>query len=320
MRIIYLPKGDRPDFPSRDLAKQPCWTNPYVQGVLLRTFWSKIQPREGPIDWSFFDQGVALAAKYNKKLGLLITVGVTTPQWVYPAGAHEFVVTTERGPRMSMPLPWGPVFQAKWGEVIRAFGARYDSNPQVAYVCAGGAGRRAESFVAFTPEDVAAFERFGGLRSWKTGVKWIIGEYAKNFSATPFLLDTGAPVPSAEGRAALANVCNYAVAAYPHRFGIKPDGLCANYNLNSFGAREVSALTGSTTVGFQMLNTFKRKLNPQGGLLLEDALNRGIGLGAHFIEVYAVDCNDPRNAQVLTQAADKLKKVVQQANASSETR
>ena len=90
--------------------------------------------------------------------------------------------------------------------------------------------------------------------------------------------------------------------------------------LNSFGAREVSALTGSTTVGFQMLNTFKRKLNPQGGLLLEDALNVGIGLGAHFIEVYAVDCNDPRNAQVLTQAADKLKQVVQHANASSETR
>ncbi len=72
-----------------------------------------------------------------------------------------------------------------------------------------------------------------------------------------------------------------------------------------------------------MLNTFKRKLNPQGGLLLEDALNRGIGLGAHFIEVievYAVDCNEPRQAPVLTQAADKLKKVVQQANASSETR
>jgi hypothetical protein len=69
-----------------------------------------------------------------------------------------------------------------------------------------------------------------------------------------------------------------------------------------------------------MLNTFKRKLNPQGGLLLAYALNRGIGLGAHFIEVYAVDCKDPRNAQLLTQAADKLKQVVQHANASSERR
>lgn len=77
----HLPaESDRPDFPSRDLAKEPCWTNSYVQGVLLRTFWSKIQPREGAIDWSFFDQGIALAAKYNKKLGLLITAGVTTPR------------------------------------------------------------------------------------------------------------------------------------------------------------------------------------------------------------------------------------------------
>jgi hypothetical protein len=33
------------------------------------------------------------------------------------------------------------------------------------------------------------------------------------------------------------------------------------------------------TVGFQMLNTFKRKTNSQGGLLLADALNRGIDLG-----------------------------------------
>jgi len=31
--------------------------------------------------------------------------------------------------------------------------------------------------------------------------------------------------------------------------------------LNSLGAREVAALTGSTMVGFQMLNTFKGKLN-----------------------------------------------------------
>ena len=65
--IIYLLKADRPGFPSRDLAKEPCWTNPYVQGVLLWAFWSKVQPREGAIDWSFFDQGVALAAKIQQE-------------------------------------------------------------------------------------------------------------------------------------------------------------------------------------------------------------------------------------------------------------
>jgi hypothetical protein len=318
--IIYLLRSNRVNSPSLDLAKEPCWTNPHVQGVLLRTQWNKIQPREEAIDWSFFDEGVALAAKYNKKLGLLITAGVTTPQWVYSAGASEFTVTTARGPRSPMPLPWDPVFQAKWGNVIRTFAARYDSNPQVVYVVMSGSGRKAESFFVSNLGDIDAFERLGGLTSWKTGVKWITDEYAKHFSATPFLLDLGAPVPSTQGRAALADVCDYAVAAYPHRFGVRSDGLSANYNLNSVGAKEVAALSGTTTVGFQMSVPSKGRLNPQGDSLLAGALNRGIGLGAHFIEVYAVDCNEPRNAQVLTQAADKLKKVVQHGNASSGAR
>jgi len=53
-----------------------------------------------------------------------------------------------------------------------------------------------------------------------------------------------------------------------------------------------------------MLNTFQRKTHSQGGLLLADALNRGIDLSSHFIEVYAVDCKESRTAQVLTDAAD----------------
>lgn len=57
--IIYLLKADRPDFPSRDLAKEPCWTNSYVQGILLRTFWSKIQPREGRSAGRFSIKGCA---------------------------------------------------------------------------------------------------------------------------------------------------------------------------------------------------------------------------------------------------------------------
>ena len=109
------------------------------------------------------------------------------------------------------------------------------------------------------------------------------------------------------------------VASLSPRFGVESGDHCETTS-STHSVRGGAALAGSTTVGFQMLNTFKRKTNSQGGLLLEDALNRGIGLGAHFIEVYAVDCNELRQAQVLTQAADKLKQVVQHANASREMR
>ena len=316
--IIYLLKADRADSPSRHLSTEPCWTNPHVDGVLLRTHWNKIQPRPGDIDWSFLDQGVALAAKYHKKVGLLITAGVTTPRWVYAAGARRFTVEKMGKPMgsvpMQQPLPWDPVFKAKWGEVIREFGARYDSNPQVAYVIMGGSGRKAESFFASAPEDVVEFYRIGGLASWKAGVEWITDQYAKQFRSTPFLLDLGAPVPNPQGRAALADVCEYGAKTYPHRFGVKSDGLTANYNLSSFGAKEVRSLTDATTVGFQMSLPSKGRVNPQGGSLLGDALKFGISCGAHFIEVYAVDCNNPFEQGILDQASDQLKKIGQRTN------
>lgn len=311
--VIYLLRADRADRPSQDLAKQPCWTNPHVDGVFLRTHWNKIQPNPSAINWSFIDQGVSLAARYHKKVGLLVTAGVTTPDWVYQAGAERFGV---HGPRqhvasseMTQPLPWDRVFKEKWGAVIREMGSRYDGNPVVAYVVMAGSGRRAESFFASTPGDIESFVRVGGLGSWQPAVKWIIDQYSQAFKRTPFLLDLGAPVPTAEGRDALAAVCHYGVATYPQRFGVKSDGLTANYNLAAFGATEISKLTKVTTVGFQMSVPSKGKAARQGGSLLAAALQRGISLGAHFIEVYAVDCNNPSEAAALDKASEELKKM-----------
>ena len=43
-----------------------------------------------------------------------------------------------------------------------------------------------------------------------------------------------------------------------------------------------------------------------GRLMLDLGLERGIGFGAHFIEVYAEDCDDPLSAAVLMAAATQL--------------
>ncbi|MEO8440593.1 MAG: beta-galactosidase [Spartobacteria bacterium] len=309
--IIYLLRADRADAPLGDLAQQRCWSNPHVDGILLRTHWNRIQPSPDEIDWSFFDEGVALAAQHQKKVGLLVTAGVTTPLWVYSAGAHSVTVRQlRRGKKsstMQQPLPWDPVFQAKWSEVVRQLGTRYDSKPEVAYVIMGGPGRKAEAFFVSTPGEIAAFNEVGGLPSWIEGVKWITDQYAKYLPATPFLLDLGAPVPSASGRNALRLVCAYGAESYPHRFGVKSDGLTANYKLSSIGALQVEAMSSTTTVGFQMLLPFKGKSNLQGTPLLAGALSLGSKLGAHFVEVYAVDCDDSRNAAILDKASDRLK-------------
>src|SRR5262252_7522684 len=47
------------------LNDSPCWTNPNVDGIVLRADWDKIEQTEGKIDFSYFDQGLELAKKHN---------------------------------------------------------------------------------------------------------------------------------------------------------------------------------------------------------------------------------------------------------------
>ena len=46
---------------------------------------------------TYLDQGVALAAAHGKKVSILVTAGVTCPQWVFDAGAPAFYVTEQAG-------------------------------------------------------------------------------------------------------------------------------------------------------------------------------------------------------------------------------
>jgi len=99
--IMYLTPNDQAGDPIHDLSGDPEWTNPVVQGVSLRTQWARVEPREhantNDFYWGYLDQGVALAAAHGKKVAILVTAGVTTPQWVFDAGAAAFNVTEQYG-------------------------------------------------------------------------------------------------------------------------------------------------------------------------------------------------------------------------------
>ena len=307
--IFCLLAADRVERPFPDLASEPCWTNPNVQRVSLRSNWDKIEPSDGKFDWTFFDEGVRLAAQHHKKISMSITAGVTTPAWVYAAGAYRWDINRLRrtggADPLSQPLPWDSVFQAKWSEFIRAFGARYDNVSELVYVVMGGPGRKAEGFFVNSPADIARLESMGGLSRWVQGSEKIVDHYASAFSKTPFILAMGPPIPGAAGQAALSQLIDYASQQYSGHFGVMSDGLRPAYALSSIGARTVRALSSRQPVGFQML------IPSKGGMLmsegsLEDALNRGVALGAHFLEVYAADCRDPNQAAVLQRVGAKL--------------
>ena len=386
--IMYLTNSDGVGDPIHNWSNDPALTNPFAQGIALRTQWGRVEPHEhadaNDFYWDFLDQGVALAAANGKKVSILVTAGVTTPQWVYDAGAPLFNVTEQYGyssitdgvttagsttvrsagdtagwdshysiglqvsggsipagatiiavnssssitisaPATEsatgvatvtakiepMPLPWDPVFQAKWGAFIQALAARYGNAPNLAYIVMGGPGRRAEAYFCFTPDDMDYFiNTLGGLPNWEQGVQWIIDQYGTYFPNTPFILDMASPIPTPDGDASLQTVCDYGAAQYPgNHFGVKSDGLeyPSGPPNGSAGVTEVSLLCPTSTVGYQFYLPQGGAVDPETGrLLLDLGLERGIGFGAHFIEVYAQDCDDPNSAAVLTSAAGIL--------------
>src|SRR6266480_3414710 len=210
-----------------------------------------------------------------------------------------------------MPLPWDPVFQQKWGAFVQALGARYGSAANLAYVVMGGPGRRQEAYFCFTDYDMDYFiNTLGGLPNWEAGVEWIIDQYGTYFPNTPFLMGTADPIPTPEGHDSLKAVVDYGIAQYPgNHFGIMSCGL--QYpdgpENGSVGATYVPLMCPVSTVGYQFLIGQRQypggpaSIDPvTGRFMLDLGLERGFNFGAHFIEVYPSDMNDPVLASVLT--------------------
>src|SRR5262249_5188344 len=219
------------------------------------TQWSKVQPADGACDWSFFDQGITLAEKHDKRVGLSVAAGAATPEWVYRAGATRFTYRSQANfkeqAQAAMPLPWEKTFLDKWGAVIKSLGDRYDGSPRVAYVTIGGPGFAIESYFVRAKEDLPRVPDAGGTRRWGEGVKKIIDVYAEAFPTTPFLLAMAHPIPGKEGDAALREVVDHGLAKYPGRFGVMHHGLNAQSAARFYPNGVIQAQSGRTTVGFQ---------------------------------------------------------------------
>ena len=287
------------------LNNTPCWTNPNVDGIVLRADWDKIEPTEGKIDFSYFDRGLELAKKYNKRIEILVPAGKHSPEWVYAAGAEKFTFHHHNGkPADYMPIPWHPVLQEKFGNFIKKLGQRYDSSPYLSYVIMTGFGHSTEAWFA-GPDDMDEYNAIGGNAKWLEGAKWFAALYNKAFPTTPFLIAMCPPSRDDEGRATLKKFVEDSVKDYPHRFGLKAASLEPNDKPDSrkLSYQSVNRFSDQTVVGFEML----RATNKLKGTL-KAALDTAIALKAQFVEVYEPDLIDPKQREVLAEASDKLKK------------
>jgi hypothetical protein len=118
----------------------------------VRLDWSDLQPTEGKINWYLIDSQIAECKKFGKKFAFGVMCTNTnrsintpdrgkyvTPKWVFDAKAKSRIIDAtywETGKTIKQVIPvWtDPIFLAKLHQFIKALGARYNGNPDIAFI------------------------------------------------------------------------------------------------------------------------------------------------------------------------------------------
>jgi len=143
---------------------------PGLSTVFMRIPWSFIEPEEGKFNWPILDTPAQRWIAKGKKVALDITcsenwTAFATPEWVKNAGAKGTFYEFGKGPAPQSERAWcwdpdfsDKVFLQKLDNFLRALAARYDGNPNVAFVSIGSYGLWGEGHTFMTsqvPDDKA---------------------------------------------------------------------------------------------------------------------------------------------------------------------
>lgn len=303
--------------------------SPYVRGISPRVKWWTVEPVEGHYVWNYLDEVFQTAAQYNKKVILRVHPGVFTPEWVYEAGAQrvqrpegmgrfplkrgrssnftgkdrslnkEQGIPDEGQPALdvspSLPVPWDPVYLAKWINFIDNLGRRYHSNSNLyAVAVAGPTVTSVEFHLRGKERDWESF----GYTPTKLQDAWkqCIDAYARAFPNKPIVLNITFQILG--NRELPQQIIEYGLRTYKDRLFIQGNWLSANTPLERLNV--MRQFSNQTTVGFQMLGTANRVGN------LRKAIENGLAGGASYLEIYEFDVINPEFREDIQFAASQL--------------
>ena len=122
---------------------------PGLSTVYLRVPWAFLEPEEGKFNWPLLDTPAQRWIAKGKRVALRVTcsenwIAFATPEWVRKAGAKGYFYEFGKG-RSDKGWCWDPdfgdpVFLQKLEHFLGAMAARYDSNPNVAFIDIGSYG------------------------------------------------------------------------------------------------------------------------------------------------------------------------------------
>ena len=122
---------------------------PGLSTVYLRIPWAFVEPEEGRFNWAVLDTPAQRWIAKGKRVAFRLTCSenwlpFATPEWVKNAGAQGVFYTWGKGPdpqgKLWDPVFDDPIFLAKLEAFLQALAARYDGNPDVAFLDIGSYG------------------------------------------------------------------------------------------------------------------------------------------------------------------------------------
>jgi len=174
---------------------------PGLSTVYLRVPWAFLEPEEGRFNWALFDTPAQRWIAKGKRVGLRVTcsenwIRYATPEWVKKAGAKGTFYQFGKGPTPqgeSWDPDFGdPVFLEKLDQFLSVMAARYDGNPNVAFIDIGSYGLWGEGHTLMSSQVPEARAR--------EIVKEHIDLYTKHFKRTLLCINDDVAGPQKPGR------------------------------------------------------------------------------------------------------------------------
>lgn len=296
VKIFSLQKADKN-------AKQvpPELNDSLIFGLSWRFKWSAIEPKDGQINWELVDRAIEATAKAGKKVMLRVVAGINTPKWVYKTGARpfDFKNTDLAHPEnykqdMRMPVPWDEIYLQRWERFIKAFGKRYNENPNIYSIQMTGGGYIGEMNL---PKAHDKWKQVGYsdeklISAWKR----IIDAYRNSFPDIPTNLDINEPLGKDKSDV-LEPIVSYVLSIYPAKVYLQQNGMRADFPENRRIRRIIREASKRTIVGYQMLGG-RGFVDKETGDRMT-AFRNAIEDHVSYVEVYASDVRDPAKRDAL---------------------
>ena len=310
--VMYLAKSYVSEPPIDPYTIQGV-TNTHVKGILWRETWERLDKfGQGQHDWAFLDACFNASDGNNKDAALEILAGNFSPAWFFNLPNAKQIIAG--GDNLPTTVPWDPVFQSEWEAVQTAMANRYKSHARLKYVKLIGPGHGSESFFATNPDERAQADVLAqsmgytdSVAAWEAGVTWLIDMFVRVWYPIPVVLGIGSPFANPEGQTALQAMFDYGDATYPGKVGARADDLTANNPEDGQPSAEIIRQISQHCIatGYQFGN-HQNVNDPNPPDRLNQALIRGTGFSAHFIEVFADDADNPISGQVLDDANARM--------------